>query len=130
MSGLSIDLKRVYLPPSPADGTRILVERLWPRGLTKDKAAIDHWVKDIAPTPELRKWYGHVPERWDEFQRRYRDELTENQAVLETLEGLCAGNKVTFVFAAKDEARNSAVVLREFLMGRSITPTQTRHPRT
>ena len=130
MSGLSIDLKRVYLPPSPADGTRILVERLWPRGLTKDRVAIDHWIKDIAPTPELRKWYGHVPERWDEFQRRYRRELTENQAVLETLEGLCAGNKVTFVFAAKDEARNSAVVLREFLMGRSITPTQTRHPRT
>ena len=70
MSQLSITLKRVYLPPSPADGTRIFVERLWPRGLTKDKAAIDHWVKNIAPTPELRKWYGHAPDRWDEFRSR------------------------------------------------------------
>ena len=115
MSGLSIDLKRVYLPPSPADGTRILVERLWPRGLTKDKAAIDHWVKDIAPTPELRKWYGHVPDRWDEFQRRYRKELAANTDVVADVQKLCADNQVTFVFAAKDEARNSAVVLRDFL---------------
>ena len=130
MSGLSLDLKRVYLPPSPADGTRILVERLWPRGLTKDKAAIDHWVKDIAPTPELRKWYGHVPERWDEFQRRYKEELGANSDELITIKALCVGKRVTFVFAAKDEERNSAVVLREYLMGRSITPTQTRHPRT
>ena len=115
MSDLAITLKRAYLAPSPEDGTRILVERLWPRGLTKDKAAIDHWVKDIAPTPELRKWYGHVPERWDEFQRRYRRELAANSDVLADVQKLCADNQVTFVFAAKDEARNSAVVLRDFL---------------
>ena len=78
VSALNITLKRVYLPPSSADGTRILVERLWPRGLTKDKAVIDHWVKDIAPTPELRKWYGHEPDRWAEFQRRYKEELSAN----------------------------------------------------
>ncbi len=130
VSDLNITLKRVYLPASAADGTRILVERLWPRGLTKDKAAIDHWVKDIAPTPELRKWYGHDPDRWAEFQRLYREELAENSAAVETLEDLCASKRVTFVFAAKDEARNSAVVLREFLMERSASPRPSRHPRT
>ncbi len=115
MSDLAITLKRVYRPPAPEDGTRILVERLWPRGLTKDKAAIDHWVKDVAPTPELRKWYGHQPDRWDEFQSRYKEELGTNGEELALLENLCAGKQVTFVFAAKDEARNSAVVLREYL---------------
>ena len=130
MSALNIALKRVYLSPAPEDGTRILVERLWPRGLTKDKAAIDHWVKDIAPTPELRKWYSHEPDRWDEFQRRYTEELEANVEEVGSLEALYAGNKVTFVFAAKDEARNSAVVLREFLMERSVTPPPSRHPRT
>ncbi len=115
VSDLNITLKRVYLPASPADGTRILVERLWPRGLTKDQAAIDHWVKDIAPTPELRKWYGHEPDRWAEFQIRYKEELSANGEELASLEDLCAGKQVTFVFAAKDEARNSAVVLREYL---------------
>ncbi|MDA0652033.1 MAG: DUF488 family protein [Proteobacteria bacterium] len=115
MSQLSITLKRVYLPPSPADGTRVLVKRLWPRGLTKDKAAIDHWAKDIAPSPELRKWYGHEPDRWEAFQQRYRKELNGNINEVDALESLCASERVTFVFAAKDEARNSAAVLREYL---------------
>jgi uncharacterized protein YeaO (DUF488 family) len=121
MSDLNITLKRAYQPPAPEDGVRILVERLWPRGLTKEQAAIDHWVKDIAPTPALRKWYGHVPERWDEFQRRYRKELAENRAAVESLEDLCAGNRVTFVYAAKDEARNSAIVLRLYMIERNGT---------
>jgi uncharacterized protein YeaO (DUF488 family) len=118
MSALNITLKRVYLPPASEDGPRILVERLWPRGLTKDKAAIDHWAKDIAPSPELRKWYGHEPDRWAAFQQRYRKELNGNINEVDALETLCASERVTFVFAAKDEARNSAMVLREFLFQR------------
>lgn len=111
-----IELKRVYEPLSDADGVRILVERLWPRGVSKAKAAIDHWVKDVAPTPALRTWYGHKPERWEEFQERYRAELTENPVAVDLVKSLCAKQRVTFVFAAKDEARNGAVVLREFLL--------------
>ena len=118
MSAVNISLKRAYLTAAPEDGLRILVERLWPRGLTKDKAAIDHWLKDIAPTPELRKWYGHEPERWPEFQTRYRAELAENGAEIDALLALCEKTQATFVFAAKDEARNSAVVLREYLSER------------
>jgi len=110
-----IDLKRVYEAPSDDDGLRILVERLWPRGLSKANAAIDHWIKDVAPTTQLRTWFGHRPERWAEFRRRYRAELVENDASVKALKKRCAGRQVTFVFAAKDEARNSAVVLREFL---------------
>ena len=110
-----ICLKRVYEAPSGDDGLRILVERLWPRGLSKAAAAIDHWVIDVAPTPQLRTWFGHRPERWAEFHRRYRAELVENDATVDALRKLCAGRQVTFVFAAKDVERNSAVVLREFL---------------
>jgi uncharacterized protein YeaO (DUF488 family) len=115
---MDISLKRAYLPPGPEDGLRILVERLWPRGLTKDAASIDHWCKDIAPSPDLRKWYGHEPAKWDEFQRRYRTELDGNTAEVDALIALCADMHVTFVYAAKDEARNSAVLLREYLMER------------
>jgi len=114
----NISLKRAYLAAALDDGLRILVERLWPRGLTKDKAAIDHWLKDIAPTPELRKWYGHEPERWPEFQTRYRAELAKNRGEIDALLALCEKSQVTFVFAAKDEARNSAVVLRKYLSER------------
>ncbi|MDH3704017.1 MAG: DUF488 family protein [Alphaproteobacteria bacterium] len=114
-----IELKRVYEPLSDADGVRILVERLWPRGVSKANAAIDHWVKDVAPSPELRTWYGHEPARWEEFRERYRAELTENTDAVDTVKSLCAKQPVTFVFAAKDEARNSAIVLREFLLSKS-----------
>jgi len=115
MPGAAIRLKRAYEAISAADGTRILVERLWPRGLAKADAAIDHWIKDIAPSTELRKWYDHQPERWPEFQERYRGELRENQPAVEHLVGLISEDRVTFIFAAKDEARNSAVVLKAFL---------------
>ncbi len=114
-----IQLKRVYEPPAAGDGTRILVERLWPRGLSKDKAALDHWLKEVAPSPELRRWYGHVPARWPEFQERYRAELAAAPEALARLEALCAEGPVTFVYAARDEARNSAVVLRALLAERA-----------
>ena len=114
---LKIALKRVYETPTAEDGARILVERLWPRGLTKARAAVDHWAKELSPSPELRAWYGHRPELWPEFQRRYRAELAAKAPEVEALRRLCAGRRVTFVFAAKDETRNSAVVLKDFLLG-------------
>ena len=110
-----IALKRAYERPGPEDGTRILVERLWPRGLTKARAAIDHWVKEVSPSPELRRWYGHEPERWPEFQERYRAELDANPEAVAALRTLCAEGPVTFVYAARDEARNSAVLLKAYL---------------
>lgn len=120
MSLLTIKLKRAYEAPSGDDGVRILVERLWPRGLTKSDAAIDHWMKDITPTPGLRTWFGHRPERWAEFRDRYEAELAANGALVDELRSLCAGRTVTFVFAAKDLERNSALVLREFLLSRPV----------
>jgi len=116
MSPPRIALKRVYEAPSGDDGLRVLVERLWPRGLSKADAAIDHWIKDVAPTPQLRTWFGHRPERWAAFGRRYRGELLENVATVDALKQLCAGRQVTFVFAARDVERNGALVLREFLL--------------
>jgi DNA-3-methyladenine glycosylase len=115
MPSTEIRLKRVYEPASADDGMRILVERLWPRGLTKANVAVDHWVKDVAPTAELRSWYGHRPARWREFQTLYRLELDENRSAVSSLRELCAGKRVTFIFAAKDIHRNSAVVLKEYL---------------
>lgn len=112
-----IRLKRAYDTPHPNDGVRILVERLWPRGISREKAALDHWVKDVAPSPELRKWYGHIPEKWPEFQERYRVELTANDESVADLREICGDVPVTFIYAAKDEIRNSATVLREYLQG-------------
>jgi len=115
MSPPNIKLKRAYDGASDGDGLRILVERLWPRGLTKAEAAIDRWMKDIAPTPKLRTWFGHRPERWPEFRRRYLAELKQNDKSVDNLRALCAGRAVTFVFAARDSERNGAVVLHEFI---------------
>lgn len=109
-----IKLKRVYQAPADDDGMRILVERLWPRGLSKAAAAIDHWAKDVAPSTSLRRWFGHRPERWDEFRRRYRAELETNGAAVDVLRALCAKQPTTFVYATKDVKHNGAVVLREF----------------
>ncbi|MHC4816221.1 MAG: DUF488 domain-containing protein [Planctomycetota bacterium] len=116
MSPLPIKLKRVYEAPSEDDGLRILVERLWPRGVSKAAAAVDHWAKDLAPTPALRIWFGHRPERWEEFRRRYALELEANHVAMEALRAFCAKGRTTFVFAAKDVERNGAVVLREYLL--------------
>ncbi|HZZ80342.1 MAG TPA: DUF488 family protein [Gemmataceae bacterium] len=108
-----IHLKRAYDPFSKSDGLRILVERLWPRGVSKQKAHVDIWLRDLAPSPELRKWYGHEPERWPEFQKRYRAELKQQTDVLQLLKFITEAHTVTFVYAASDEERNSAVVLKE-----------------
>ncbi|GJL94463.1 MAG: hypothetical protein DHS20C05_08680 [Hyphococcus sp.] len=112
---MTIKLKRAYEAPAKSDGKRILVERLWPRGVKKEEAALDDWFKDIAPSPALRKWYGHEPEKWPEFQKRYRKELAANSEEVERLRALCVKGIVTFIYAAKDEERNSAVVLRAYL---------------
>src|SRR5215471_671045 len=114
-----VALKRAYEPPAAADGTRILVDRLWPRGVKKADAAIDVWMKDIAPSSELRRWFGHQAEHWPEFQRRYAAELRQRQDLLEELHGLARKGPITLVFAARDEAHNDAVVLREMLVGSS-----------
>jgi len=113
-----VRLKRAYEAPSRDDGTRVLVDRLWPRGVRKGDAAIDHWARDIAPSPELRKWFGHDPQRWREFRRRYRAEIGRHAEELERLRDLVRAGTVTLVFAARDELRNDAVVLREVLLSR------------
>jgi uncharacterized protein YeaO (DUF488 family) len=110
-----ISLKRVYNPYSPEDGQRILVERLWPRGISKEKAKIDKWMKDVAPSTELRIWYNHDIEKWIEFKKRYTKELQKNKTVVNQLKQLIKKTPTTFVFAAKDTKHNSAVVLKEFL---------------
>ena len=110
-----IQLKRAYETASPDDGLRILVERLWPRGVSKQKAQIDLWLKDLAPSTELRKWYGHDPARWPEFQKRYWAELSDLGDFIVLLKFFIKERMVTFVFAASDEERNSAVALKEFL---------------
>ena len=112
---MTIQLKRVYEEPAKSDGTRILVDRLWPRGLTKEKAHIDLWLKEVAPTDDLRKWFGHDPARWPEFRARYRAELKRNHEQLALLRQALAKGPATIVYGAKDEEHNQAVVLRELL---------------
>jgi uncharacterized protein YeaO (DUF488 family) len=113
-----VRLKRAYEPPEADDGTRILVDRLWPRGVKKADAAIDEWMKEIAPSPVLRKWFGHDSARWEEFRRRYKSEIREHPDELERLRGLAQRGCVTLVFAAHDETHNNAVVIRDLLLGR------------
>ena len=112
-----IALKRVYEKPSPEDGMRILVDRLWPRGLTKERAAVDLWLKDVAPSTELRKWFGHEPSKWEQFQIRYRKELLENKDDLKMLTEKSKENKVTLLYGARDEEHNEAQVLKRILEG-------------
>lgn len=109
-------MKRAYEPASADDGNRILVDRLWPRGVRKADAAIHRWVKEIAPSRELRRWFGHDPDRWAEFQRRYRAELSHRLELLNELRALARDGPVTLVYAARDESHNEAVVLRSILM--------------
>jgi uncharacterized protein YeaO (DUF488 family) len=111
----TIRLKRAYEEPSEDGGTRILVERLWPRGVSKEAAAIDSWLKEVAPSTELRKWFGHDPDRWEEFRKRYWAELGDKDELLGDLRRRLKEGLVTFVFAAKDEEHNSAVALKEYL---------------
>ena len=113
-----IQCKRIYLPPEKYDGIRVLVERLWPRGVRKQAAAIDEWIKDIAPSPDLRRWFGHDFARWKEFQRRYRRELEGNPAFVNRLLEFAEERNLTLVYAARDEPGNSAQVLRDYLQKR------------
>ena len=114
----NIRLKRAYQPAAADDGLRILVDRLWPRGLKKSDAGIDRWIKDIAPGTALRKWFGHDPGRWLEFRRRYAAEIRRQPDQLEALRTLARKGPVTLVFSARDELHNDAVVLRNVLLGR------------
>ena len=113
---MSVRIKRVYLKPEQADGCRVLVDRLWPRGLTKHKAAVDHWLQDVAPSDTLRKWYGHTPARWQEFKRRYAAELKQQKEAVQQLRNLCkAQARVTLLFSSKEEELNNAVALKAIL---------------
>jgi uncharacterized protein YeaO (DUF488 family) len=110
-----VKLKRVYEEPSSSDGLRILVDRLWPRGLTKARAAVDLWLEDVAPSTELRKWFNHDPVKWKEFQTRYRKELRENRDALALLKEKTNEHTVTLVYGARDEDHNEAQVLKAVL---------------
>lgn len=113
--GPRIRLRRVYDPPVPEDGHRVLVDRLWPRGVTKEAARVDDWRREVAPSAELRRWFGHDPARWLEFRRRYRGELTANPEALAGLLDAARDGVLTLVYGARDERHNQAVVLREVL---------------
>lgn len=113
-----IQLKRAYEDPSPADGERILVERLWPRGLTRERAAIDLWLKDVAPSPELRKWFGHDPAKWKRFEQRYWEELQDKPEAVDLLRRKAKRGAITLVYSARDPEHNAAVALREYLSRR------------
>lgn len=117
----AIRIKRIYEPPVPGDGLRILVDRLWPRGVAKAQAAVDEWMKEIAPSPELRTWFGHQPERFAEFALAYERELTEDPLRLALADRICQAalkGPITLVYAAKDPVHNHAVVLRDWLVRR------------
>ena len=112
----AVRLKRAYEPPAGDDGTRVLVDRLWPRGVSKASAVIDEWAKELAPSTDLRKWFGHDPARWQEFRRLYTAELDAHRDDVERLRELARQGTLTLVYAARDEAHNDAVVLREILL--------------
>jgi uncharacterized protein YeaO (DUF488 family) len=112
---MTIALKRIYEPVSRTDGMRILVDRLWPRGVKKDDAKIDLWLKDVAPSTALRQWFGHTPERWDKFRERYLAELSKNEAVAQLRQLAKTTKRVTLLYAARDEEHNEAVVLADLL---------------
>jgi uncharacterized protein YeaO (DUF488 family) len=110
-----VKIKRVYEEPAPQDGVRLLVDRLWPRGLSKERARLERWLKEIAPSEELRRWFGHDPAKWQEFRLRYREELSAQRELVDELRKLAAEETVTLLFAAHDEERNNAVVLKELI---------------
>lgn len=112
---MAIRIKRAYEAPEAADGVRILVDRLWPRGLKKADAAIDHWEKEVAPSTELRRWFNHDPEKWPEFRKRYRAELSDRDDRVEDLRKRIGQGPATLVYGARDDAHNQAVVLKEVL---------------
>jgi uncharacterized protein YeaO (DUF488 family) len=110
-----VKIRRIYDTPDKRDGKRVLVDRLWPRGIKKEDAAVDLWLREIAPSNELRKWFGHDPERWQEFRRRYRKELEEKADMVRELRNEARKGTVTLLYSAKDTEHNNAVVLRELI---------------
>ncbi len=110
-----VKIKRIYDPASPDDGKRILIDRLWPRGIKKEEAKIDEWLRDIAPSTELRKWFSHDPEKWQEFKKRYKRELTDKGELLRKLKAEAKKGTITLLFAAKDTKHMNAAVLKEVL---------------
>ena len=123
----NVRLKRAYEPPAAEDGRRILVDRLWPRGVAKTDAKLDEWVKNIAPSGGLRTWFGHDPERWEEFRRRYRAELKQSAGPVRQLRRQARSGPITLVYSAKDEIHNDAVVLRNVILGRAETSKEQPH---
>ena len=113
---MDVRLKRAYAPPAAEDGLRVLVDRIWPRGLRKSDAAINKWMKEVAPTTNLRRWFAHDPDRWNEFRRRYRAELADNAVLVNELRELAHKGTVTLIYAARDELHNQAVVLRDVVL--------------
>ena len=114
----NVKLKRVYEPPAANDGMRILVDRIWPRGVSKKDAALDLWMKEIAPSTELRKWFAHDPARWNEFRLRYAREVKQNHALLDQLRSFAQNEKITLLYAAHDAAHNNAVALKTLILDR------------
>ena len=115
---MNVKIKRIYDPPERTDGYRILVDRLWPRGVPKEKAHIDLWLRDIAPTGELRKWFAHDAKKWPEFKDRYFQELKEKKELIELIQTKAQQGNVTLVYAAKDEQHNNALYLKEFIFSK------------
>ncbi len=114
-SSVDLKVKRIYEPPAASDGCRVLVDRLWPRGVSREDAKLDGWIKEVAPSDELRKWFGHEPAKWDAFRHKYFRELDAQDGVRERVLGACSGDTATLLFAAKDSEHNNAVALKEYL---------------
>jgi len=112
---MNVKIKRVYEPPLSDDGSRILVDRLWPRGLTKEKAHVDLWLKEVAPSTELRQWFGHDPAKWKSFRGRYETEIRNNDNLIRELKEIAKKDTVTLLYGAGDEKHNEALVLKQFL---------------
>ena len=122
---MAIQIKRAYEKPAARDGTRILVDRLWPRGLTKEAARVDLWVKELSPSHELRRWYRHEPAKWEEFKRRYFAELSAKPAAVSALMEHISRGPITFLFGSKETKLNNAVALREYVDSRQARPDST-----
>ncbi len=114
---MTLRIKRIYEPPAAQDGTRILVDRLWPRGVSREEAHVHAWLKEIAPSAELRRWFGHDPDKWDAFRRRYLEELESNPAAVEELKRQIGQSTATLLYGARDREHNNALVLRDFIDG-------------
>jgi uncharacterized protein YeaO (DUF488 family) len=117
---VAVRIKRAYEPAEPADGYRVLIDRLWPRGVNKQEARLDEWARELAPSPELRRWFGHAPARFEEFRRRYRGELADREEALRALRRRAREGPLTLVYGARDTEHNGAVVLAELLRKGSI----------